>query len=230
MYRPSSVRSNFTVSHDQFPAHRFRSDDDGYFGLRGEPRFDVDSIAGGGTLGSSIEGALVSVSGSEVVLDDRHYDRHTLFPHGDSGIDGNVGGSRFHARMDDHFHDRPSSQRGGSGAGLRGSGFHARMEDCLDGFPSSQRGGSGAGLGGSCFHASMDDPFDDRPSSQRGGSGAGLGGSAFMPEWTIVSSIVLPPNVEALALVLVVPAFMTWRFWRWSQWLPLSCQNGRSFQ
>jgi hypothetical protein len=30
-----------------------------------------------------------------------------------------------------------------------------------------------------------------------------------MPEWTIISMIVLPPNVEVLALVSVVPAFMT---------------------
>ncbi len=176
--------------------------------MRGGSRFDIGSTAGG-TLGSGIEGALVSVSGSEVVLDDRHYyNRHTLFPHGDSGINGNVGGSRFHARMDDCFDGRPSSQRGGSGARLGGSGFHARMEDRLDGFPSSRRGYSGACLGGSCFHASMDDPFDDRPSSQRGGYGAGLGGSAFMPEWTIVSTIVLPPNVEALAQVSVVPDCM----------------------
>jgi hypothetical protein len=166
-YRPSSGR--------------FRSDGNGYFGLRGGLRFDAGSTAGGTTLGSGIEGALVSVSGYEVVLDNsRHYHHHTLFPHaGDSGIEGNVGGSSFRARMDDRFVNRPSSQRGGSGAGLGDSGFHARMEAPLDGFPSSQSGGSGAGLGGSCFHARMDDRFDNRPSSQRGGFGAGVGGCRF---------------------------------------------------
>jgi hypothetical protein len=176
--------------------------------LRGGSRFDVNSTAGG-TLGSGIEGALVSVSGSEVILDDRHYDHHTLFPHGDSGIDGNVGGSRFHARMDDGFDDHPSSQRGGSGAVLGGSGFHARMEDRLDGFPSSQRGGSGAGLGGFCFHARMDDRFNDRPSSQHGGSGAGLGGSRFHARMDDrFDDRPSSRNVEVLAPVSVVPAFM----------------------
>jgi hypothetical protein len=170
----------------------FRSNDGGICGLRGGARLDVHSFAGG-TLSSGLEGALVSVSGSEVVLDDRHYNRHTsLFRHGDSGInnsgnsvassgiEGNAYGSRFHARMDDRFDDRPSYQRGGgSVAGQPVSPCHARIGDGLDDFPSSQRGGSGAGFGGSRFHARMDDCFVDRPSFQRGGSGAGSGGLRF---------------------------------------------------
>jgi hypothetical protein len=63
-------------------------------------------------------------------------------------------------------------------------------------------------LGGSCFHARMDNSVYYHPSSQPGGSGAGLSGSHFMPEWTIISMIILPPNVEILAPFLVVPAFM----------------------
>jgi hypothetical protein len=81
--------------------------------------------------------------------------------------------------MDDRFDDRSSSQRGGSGAGVGGSCFHARMKDCLDGFPSNVE-----------VLALV------------------LVVSAFMPEWTIVSMIVLPPNVEVLAPVSMVPAFM----------------------
>jgi hypothetical protein len=98
------------------------------------------------------------------------------------GSGAGLGGSRFHARMDNRFDDRPISQCEGYGAGLGGSCFHDRIDDHFNDRPSSQRGRYCAGVGGSrlhattvhqCYHSTrIDDHFDNHPSLYSGGRSA----------------------------------------------------------
>ena len=191
MYRPSSVRSNLTVGRDRLPDHRFRSDDGGICGLRGGSRLDVHSFAGG-TLSSGLEGALVSVSGSKVVLEDRHYNRGTLFRHGDSGINNSCNSVVPLASM----------------AMLMVPAFMPEWRIVLTIVLPTNAVVLAPAYVVPAFIPGWEMVLMIFLPPNVEVLALVLAVRAFMPEWTIVTTIVLPPNVEVLAPISEVPAVM----------------------
>jgi hypothetical protein len=102
----------------------------------------------------------------KVIFDDRVY-KHTSFQPGVPGA--GLGGSSFHARMDNCFDDRSSYPHRGSDALTLVLVLPAFVpEEWTIGFhnhPSSQCRGSGTSLGVPRLHPRMNDHLLDRPSS-----------------------------------------------------------------